>query len=964
MLVTELLERVKAALAERYAVERVLGRGGMATVYLARDIKHDRPVAIKVFRPDIAAAIGSDRFLLEISIIARLQHPHILPLHDSGTADGLLYYVMPYVDGEALSTRLEREKRLSIDEALAITAEVSSALDYAHRQGVVHRDVKPANILLSEGHAMVADFGVARAVSAAADTRITIEGVAVGTPAYMSPEQASGDPEEVDSRSDIYSLGCVLYEMLTGEPPYEGSTLQSIYAKLATGEAPAIRHRRPDVPKSVDSAVSKALAKSPSDRFDSGAALTAALRGEVRIRRSVKRQLRRWAVAMPVIVAMIGIAMWLIPPGFGGDVTSDARVIAVIPFTASGPNVELLSEGMVDLLSTNLDEVGGIRTVDPRTVLHHWRERATGGTLDLNGALAIGRDLRAGSVILGSIVEAGPEVRLTAELRAVDGERLAQASAEGQADSVFALVDSLSIRLLREVWRSRQPIPDLQVSAITTGSLAAIRAYLRGEQYYRRSQWDSAATEFGSAIAADPTFALALLRMGQTVSWVFGHGSQQAVRLSEAAAAFGTRLPPRERTFVLANRLLEAGRLEALDTLRSYVIRYPDDAEAWYQLGTVQYRARFLVAAGPAELYNPFDRVLEIDPSLTPALIDPIELSISERDSVRFHRYYQLLEQTSLAPEIAQFELAHRVLWSGPDSAAATLQAAGDGSGQLDEAFDVLRILLDGARASHDTTFAALLPTVDAILGRTPQTDARYVDLLTTKVRLLHALGRLAEARELSGRLAEINPSRAWQASLMPVLSGIVPQGSTLLLDPPRGEPILEADQIARDYWLALDGLARGDLSGASRIAERGLARDLGNEVAPYRGLFQGIVGWIDIVRGDTAGGTVRLTDGLNEAGYLPWVTDLAAPLRFQLARTLASSDLTRSEGIQRLRRGIAPHDREFIPMALLALGRALDASGDATGAARAYAELRRWWQDAEPELRAFVPQEPQRPLQ
>ena len=242
--------RLRAALADRYTIERELGRGGMATVYLAGDVKHRRTVAIKVLRPELASLLGPDRFLREVEIAARLNHPHILALYDSGDADGFLFYVMPYIAGESLRNKLEREQQLSVDEALGITRQVASALAHAHAHDVIHRDVKPENILLHEGEAMVADFGIALAVSAAADGRLTQTGITVGTPAYMSPEQAASE-RTLDARSDVYSLGCVLYEMLAGEPPYTGSTAQALIAKRLVDPVPAVRRLRAAVPVGV-----------------------------------------------------------------------------------------------------------------------------------------------------------------------------------------------------------------------------------------------------------------------------------------------------------------------------------------------------------------------------------------------------------------------------------------------------------------------------------------------------------------------------------------------------------------------------------------------------------------------------------------------------------------------------------------------------------------------------------------
>src|SRR2546425_2296604 len=270
------LARLKAALADRYAIERELGRGGMATVYLARDLKHGRLVAIKVLRPEIAAALGPERFLREIEVAARLTHPHILSLHDSGQAGGSLFYVMPYIEGESLRDRLERGGPLPLEEALRITREVASALSYAHSHDVVHRDIKPENILLSGGEAVVADFGIARALTQAGGTRLTETGIPVGTPAYMSPEQASGGGP-IDGRSDVYSLACVLYEMLAGEPPYTGPSAQVVIAKRFTDPVPSVRRLRETIPPAIDGAVSKALGKAPADRFATAEAFAAAL---------------------------------------------------------------------------------------------------------------------------------------------------------------------------------------------------------------------------------------------------------------------------------------------------------------------------------------------------------------------------------------------------------------------------------------------------------------------------------------------------------------------------------------------------------------------------------------------------------------------------------------------------------------------------------------------------------------
>jgi predicted Ser/Thr protein kinase len=317
--VVDTLAQLQALLGERYALERELGRGGTATVYLARESKHEREVAVKVLRPDIGALLGAGRFLHEIKLTSRLQHPHILPLYDSGEAEGLIYYVMPYVEGESLRDRLRREKRLPIGDVLRIAREVADALAYAHSHNVVHRDIKPENILLTGGHALVADFGIARAISRAggeAWETVTSSGVVVGTPAYMSPEQASGE-RELNGRSDIYSLGCVLYEMLTGDAPFIGPDGELRLARRFTERAPSVRAVRETVPEHVDAAVAKALERDPADRFASVQELADALFGapitapSTTLGRPATRRRALWLASGVVAAAAVLSTLWL-----------------------------------------------------------------------------------------------------------------------------------------------------------------------------------------------------------------------------------------------------------------------------------------------------------------------------------------------------------------------------------------------------------------------------------------------------------------------------------------------------------------------------------------------------------------------------------------------------------------------------------------------------------------------------
>jgi serine/threonine-protein kinase len=323
--------QLSAALAGRYRIDRELGQGGMATVYLAEDLKHRRHVALKVLRPELAATIGAERFLAEIATTANLRHPHILPLFDSGDADGALFYVMPYVEGESLRDRLNREKQLPLADALAIALEVADALSYAHGRGVVHRDIKPENILLENGHAVVADFGIAQAVTDSGGERLTQTGMVVGTPLYMSPEQANGEP--VDARSDLYALGCITYEMLAGTPPFTGANAMVVMARHAMDPVPALRTARPEVPGQVAEAIERALAKTPADRYPSA--------------RAWREAIERPAPAADPAAALTTSGTKRAAEGFW---------VAVLPFRYTGADADVaaLAEGLSEEIVTGL----------------------------------------------------------------------------------------------------------------------------------------------------------------------------------------------------------------------------------------------------------------------------------------------------------------------------------------------------------------------------------------------------------------------------------------------------------------------------------------------------------------------------------------------------------------------------------------------------------------------------------
>jgi TolB-like protein len=522
-----------SALAGRYQIERELGRGGMATVYLAKDLQQNTVVALKVLRPELSGVVGAERFAREIAIAGRLQHPHILPIHDSGALTGaggmpVLFYTMPYVAGRSLRGRVN-EGQLPIEEAVAIARQVAEALEHAHRQGVVHRDIKPENILLADDssperdvmggtRALVADFGIARAADAAGE-RLTQTGLALGTPAYMSPEQATGSTR-LDGRADIYALGCVLYEMLAGEPPFTGPTAQAVLARHAMDRVPSLRTLRPEVSAGLSRVVRRALAKIPADRYptarDFADALAApdnertdetAASGPTSRASIVRRRLLLAGAVLAVLLA--GVLTLMTRVKSAPPVAVDPAVVAVAPFRISStdPTLAYLREGMVDLLATKLDGTVAIRPVDSRTLLNTWRESKS-------GALALAGRLGAGQVIEGEVAGKRPRVTLSATLRQVPGGReVGQMRVEGPADSITPLIDQLAARLLARAAGE----PEERLPALAATPPPALRAYLDGWSLMRRNHMPDALKSFQTALATDSSFALAALGAARAI---------------------------------------------------------------------------------------------------------------------------------------------------------------------------------------------------------------------------------------------------------------------------------------------------------------------------------------------------------------------------------------------------------------------------------------------------------------
>jgi len=474
-------DRLQAALAERYTIERELGRGGMATVYLAKDLKHPRSVALKVLSPELASSLGTDRFLREIDIAAGLTHPHILPLHDSGEADGLLYYVMPYV-GESLRGRLIRERQLPLEDALRITRQVADALDYAHNRDVVHRDIKPENILFQAGHAVVSDFGIARAIKVAGEGRMTGTGIAIGTPGYMSPEQAAGT-DELDGRSDLYSLGCVLYEMLAGDLPFTGWSAQAILARQLVDPVPRLRTVRDTVPDWLEQALLRVLAKAPADRFATAAAFVAGL-------------------TQPLTVTVAEPAHLLVRP-----TPAPEHSIAVLPFVnlSADPENGYFCDGMTEEILNALSAVPSLR-VASRTSSFVFKD----ATQDVQ---TIGEKLRVRTVLEGSVRRADVKLRVTAQLiNVADGFHLWSHTYEREMQDVFAVQDEIARAIVDALKVKLEGEPGVALVEPHTDNVAAYALYLKARYFWKKksaSALKKCIEYFEQAVALDPRYAQA-----------------------------------------------------------------------------------------------------------------------------------------------------------------------------------------------------------------------------------------------------------------------------------------------------------------------------------------------------------------------------------------------------------------------------------------------------------------------
>jgi serine/threonine-protein kinase len=751
-------------LGGRYRIIREIARGGMATVYLAEDPKHARQVAVKAVHRDVARLIGRDRFACEIEIAAGLSHPHILPLHDSGEEptgddDGpLLYFVSPYADGESLRARLQRDSRLPPNEVVRLGRQVALALDYAHRRGVIHLDIKPENILLLEGHAVVADFGIARATYDMCDETPAPNLPILGTPSYMSPEQALGLP--VDGRSDVYSLGCVLYELLTGVQPFAGTPV------LARGDVtPGGEPLEQAGSRELAAVVLRAMAHPREERYATAGELAAALSEAARqTRRRSWRYARAMAVATGALVLAASAGVW----AARNNAPLDGDLVAIAPFDVTASSLALWKEGLVDVLSRSLDGAGALRTVSASEVVRSWRGRA-----DAPSALALGRRTGARLVLYGGLMKAGGDtVRASVTLLDVKtGRTVAEFEQRDVGDRMDRLSDSLTVGLLHALGQAH-PAGFADAGKWPTMSMAALKAYLHGEQFYRAALWDSAQVSFERALALDSTFALAYHRLAAVRRWRDTRDipDSSTYALMRWPSRYPHGLGPRERLLATVDSLSAESyfawrralhdanysgeeslvrRLYA--TLQAGVRRYPTDAELWFLLAEAHKRYDPDVEVGEVDdraTLARYDRAISLDSSFAPAYVTPIALAAYLDGASSARRYIRgYLRLSPSGPQAEIIRVADALL---DPSRAPSLEVP-----RLVDSLPPETLCNASRLLRHVADSAEMAERIGrALLSRPADTSAARRKSMCAEAQIIDALqfrGHLREALRLTG---------------------------------------------------------------------------------------------------------------------------------------------------------------------------------------------------------------------
>jgi serine/threonine-protein kinase len=917
----DLVDRLRSALADRYLIERELGRGGMAVVFLAHDEKLGRDVALKVLRPELAASLGADRFLREIEIAAKLTHPNILPLHDCGEADGQLYYSMPFVEGESLRDRLNREKQLSIDDAVQVTREVADALGHAHALGIVHRDIKPENILFQGGHALVADFGIARAVSAAGAETLTETGLAVGTPAYMSPEQAAGE-QDVDGRSDIYSLGCVLYEMLGGDPPYTGSTPRAILARKLTDPVPSLQVVRETVPDEIEQVVLKALAKTPSDRFATATQFVEALarKGSDLVSTAPASRRRRrvagWVGGTVVTLVILGGGGLL---GSWSNVAFSERDWIVIADLENSTGDSIFDQSLNAAFTIAVQQSRFVN-VFPASRVQQTLARMGHESVDvLTESLAREVAVRENAtvVVIPSIGKIDSVYALS--IRVIDpttGDNLISraARATGKAEVLPAL-DGLGRRLRRDLGESVLSVArsGKRLPQVTTTSLDALKAWAAGGD--PGLTLDQKGELWRRAVALDTNFAMAHNSLGYYYYW-WRNDRVKGDEHFDKALSLTDRVTERERLLIEANAASWRGRREdAANTYQVYLAQYPDDASAWYSLGY-----SLMLVNRSTEALAAFARVLELDPSRAGAHINVATIHARERrhaDAVpHYLRAFELEPYRRMDPNVNhEFGFNYVAL------------------GELGEAEEAFTEMLSGSPMQRAQGSRSL--------GLLRMFAGRYAEAIPY-MRQAAALHEAADAPV--GEMRD-----AWF-----LVTALQTRGATDEL----GLELAAAHQRLRSvyldpYWLQFWGkiYARiGLLEEAVEVLDTVSAR-VNPENQNDKAAHHGLQGEVALARGDL----VEAADHFEVAFALRDENDYLESLAF-CALVSGDLELARQRYEQLLVRGqLGSEAQESWVLAHYLLGKISDEQGDTTRAIERYSQFLDIWKDADDDLEPLI---------
>jgi eukaryotic-like serine/threonine-protein kinase len=842
----DLRERLQRGLGDAYVIDSEIAGGGMSRLFLATETSLSRRVVVKVLPPEAVGPASQERFELELASTARLQHPHIVPVLRSGTADGLAWYVMPYLEGESLNRRIEREGALPVADGLRLIGEIADALDHAHRAGLVHRDVKPGNILLHDGHAYLTDFGIARALARDSDgSRLTTTGLAVGTLGYMAPEQFGGGP--VDARADIYSLGAVAWETLTGRSALAGRAGSALLPSGRVSRATSIRSA---IPATVSAALQRALAMDPADRFATAAEFRDALASAPRRRRDAAVIALSVAAATLLLFVAASSAVRSRRGESGVFPTRAADLIAIAPFEILRPDLDLWREGMVDILARNLDGMGPLRSLQPSLVIPRWKGRP-----DIASAQDLGRAVGAGLVVIGTVQGSGPD-SISAHVTLVDVSRarvIAELRRKGDPQRMDAFTDSITFDLLRALGRER-PIAAVRTRAIGAQSLTALKAFLQGEQLRRHGMFDSSAVLYEEAIRLDSTFSLAYHGLVMALKWaaVDSETRSRAIAAAFRAAQDLSGMSRYDSLGIVADTLQiivqqatpESRRLDDYAiaavarqwdaVLRQLAREYPSDPKALSELADLYFHQGWRFGVRLDSVTTLLVRAVDADSGFAEAYLHLIQM--------------QVLMSQDVHAAASAIEALHRrdpgSLWAGTYRAAlaverdavaapATLLAAAERSNPIELRGLVSLLALSRRRTLLDTLWA---PCVAGRLSSNCRMQLGFAwrmggrDRLADQVDtgstghlwLRHAAG-MVSADSLRA-VFDALPARLPAPQLLLLAAELrdtvrLEHAARLVLDAPGERPLTNE----RAWRARIDGvrrLARGDTTGALELLE------------------------------------------------------------------------------------------------------------------------------------------------